>query len=274
MTNVALSSIEHISRLGVTTRYCKALQKIEISLLPGVPTLICPLAPGKISSVTQTLLKQPVFVISSKKKTIWFEAAFAEIMIMEFNDPARNEAIIDNEKVIPGMLWPPETFQQLTASDWMKALLKRYFFERIVCSSSQDNCTYFLEKQIINEVINIVFRTYESRSFFKEKVTNDSVEKESMKWVKFLKQNVHRGLTSKELEAFAGLSTSELSRLFKQEFGTTPLVFHRRARLEEAKKHIDSGKLSVNQAATAFGYSDGVAFRHAYKKMFKVSPKR
>lgn len=272
MNSVSLLKLQHTSVGGVTCSYWKSLGNQRIALLPGVPTLICPISSGRFPELSEGVLRSPFFAIVREIREYEFVSGFSELMVIEFGERAKLEAVTDNEPVLPNFDWPQELMKPIVSSDWLKALLKRYFFERIVCASSQTNCTFFLEKQIVNEVINIAFRSYESRDYLTHKNTLE-ISKDLEKWTAFIKQNVHRTLSAKELQSFSGLSAAEMSRVFKKTFGVTPLEFHRRARLEEAKKMIDTQRLSVNQAALAFGYSDGVAFRHAFKKEFGTSPK-
>jgi AraC-like DNA-binding protein len=270
-SSLTISCVNHHSPLGVATSYRKTLGTQELAIQRGVPTLIWPISQSRISSLSKNVLKGPVFLCPGEPVTLLFEGSFSESLLMEFCAPACVEAVSENQSVLPGFAWPGNFCQILRSTDWLKAILARYFFERIVCASSQTHCTFFLEKQILNELINITFRTYESRRF-PGSVEPISDHIEITKWVGFIKQNIHRNLRAGELEAFAGISMSEISRVFKKKIGTTPLAFHRSARLEEAKKLIDRGTVSVNQAAIAFGYSDAVAFRHAYKNLFGVSP--
>lgn len=274
MPPLILNSVHHKSSLGVVCQYVKSIRGHSIDLEAGLPSFIWPLAPGRISSLEKQLLKSPIFIISNRPLSLKFESSFAETLVIEFGDPAMKDAVEDTQPVQPGFKWPREHMQMMKCSDWLKALLKRYFFERIVCASSQLHCTYFLEKQLLNEIINIAFRTSESRKYLvPEKNEEKHINVKVAKMVEFLRRNANRSLSIKELEAFTGFSGSECSRIFKQEMGVTPISFHRKSRLEEAKRLIDEGKLTVNQATIAFGYSDGTAFRHAFKNEFGVPPK-
>jgi transcriptional regulator GlxA family with amidase domain len=90
----------------------------------------------------------------------------------------------------------------------------------------------------------------------------------------FLHANVDRTVSLRELGAVANLSTFHLARFFKLAFGAAPIAYHRRLRLERAAALLGSGSLSVATVADLVGYSDAVAFSHAFRKHFGVTPRR
>lgn len=91
---------------------------------------------------------------------------------------------------------------------------------------------------------------------------------------RFLHANAGRTVSLRELGAVASLSTFHLARFFKLAFGTAPIAYHRRLRLERAAALLASGSLSVAEVAELAGYSDAVAFTHAFRKHFGVPPRR
>lgn len=91
---------------------------------------------------------------------------------------------------------------------------------------------------------------------------------------RFVHANVDRTVSLRELGAVANLSTFHLARFYKHAFGAAPIAYHRALRLERAAALLASGGLSVAGVAELAGYSDAVAFSHAFRKHFGISPRR
>ncbi len=89
-----------------------------------------------------------------------------------------------------------------------------------------------------------------------------------------LHANPGRTVSLRELGAVATLSTFHLARFFKLAFGTAPIAYHRALRLDRAAALLASGTPSVAKVAELAGYSDAVAFTHAFRKHFGISPRR
>jgi AraC family transcriptional regulator of adaptative response/methylated-DNA-[protein]-cysteine methyltransferase len=69
----------------------------------------------------------------------------------------------------------------------------------------------------------------------------------------------------------AGVDISTVRRHFKTKFGTTPLAFHRRARLARAKGLLEAGADYLT-AAYECGFESASGFREAFFKEFGVTP--
>ena len=64
---------------------------------------------------------------------------------------------------------------------------------------------------------------------------------------------------------------STIRRYFKEHVGMSPMAFHRKLRLEHAKKLIESGD-DYFSAGYDIGYESSSGFREAFKKEFGMSP--
>ncbi len=80
-------------------------------------------------------------------------------------------------------------------------------------------------------------------------------------------------MTITELARLAGLSPSKLKASFKCRFGATIHDFIRQAKLEYAKRMIESGKMNVTEAALSVGYNSLGHFSRIFKEAFGVLPK-
>jgi len=70
----------------------------------------------------------------------------------------------------------------------------------------------------------------------------------------------------------ASMSTHHFKRTFKEAFGVTPHRYVRGVRLERAQAMFKTGRSSIQDVASAVGYSDPSAFVRLYKQEFGRTP--
>ena len=75
------------------------------------------------------------------------------------------------------------------------------------------------------------------------------------------------------LAASTGLSTSHFSRLFKSSFGTSPIDWLRRERVNQAKRRLTESRDAIEEIATQVGYRDRFFFSRDFKKLTGYSPR-
>lgn len=68
------------------------------------------------------------------------------------------------------------------------------------------------------------------------------------------------------------LSPVYISKIFKEETGTSPINYLIQIRLEKAKQILENNRIPVNQVAKAVGYEDAYYFSKLFKKYYGVSP--
>lgn len=90
---------------------------------------------------------------------------------------------------------------------------------------------------------------------------------------KFIKRNLHEKLDIVTLMRFCGKSRSELFRLFRKQYRTTPAQYIREERLRKAKKLIESTPLPLLQIAILVGFDSLSYFSKVFKSLFKIAPK-
>lgn len=263
---------------GFRIEYRKAFGSIVLPGHPGALILHWPMS-GRFPPKPALRARKLAPIIRMRAEApVEAVGGIVEIVSLSYGEALLDEAERDNQPVLPGFRWPSIFEDSIEPTPWLRALLTRIVFETITCATTQERCSFFLQKQILNEMVNIVFRSYESRaartSTPAEAGRNMRADGDRLRiWTDYLRHNVHRKVNLQELEEFSGDSAAEITRAFKIALQTTPIAFHKRLRLEEARKLIDAEKLSVSAAALAFGYSDAVAFRHAYKAAFGHSPR-
>lgn len=90
--------------------------------------------------------------------------------------------------------------------------------------------------------------------------------------VSFLRDNLHRRLTLREIAQSVDLSCSRLSFLLKTQLGMTPIVYIKKARLEMARGLLELSLKSVKAIAFEVGYSDPTRFMRDFKKAYGKTP--
>lgn len=80
-------------------------------------------------------------------------------------------------------------------------------------------------------------------------------------------------LTEEMLSEVAGVDISTIRRHFKEVLSTTPLAFHRRVRLQEARRLMEAGHDYLT-AAYECGFESASGFRDAFVKEFGEPPGR
>ncbi len=76
-----------------------------------------------------------------------------------------------------------------------------------------------------------------------------------------------------DLAAAAGVSASHFSRLFKAAFGTSPIDWLRRERVNQAKRRLTESTDAIEEIAAQVGYNDRFFFSRDFKKLTGYSPR-
>jgi AraC-like DNA-binding protein len=76
-----------------------------------------------------------------------------------------------------------------------------------------------------------------------------------------------------QLAALAGMSASHFSRMFKATFGTSPIDWLRRERINQAKRRLVETTDAVKEIAGQVGYADRFFFSKDFKQLTGLSPR-
>ena len=68
-------------------------------------------------------------------------------------------------------------------------------------------------------------------------------------------------------------NVSTLEHLFRKQLGTTPRDYLSQLRMQTAAELLRSGNMRIGRIAERVGYEDPLAFSHAFKRAFGVSPR-
>lgn len=89
---------------------------------------------------------------------------------------------------------------------------------------------------------------------------------------RFLQDHLERNLGMAELSAHVGYSPKQLTRLFQETIGTTPLQYLQKLRLQTAAQLLEQNpNMTVQQAAAHVGM-EAVYFTRLFRRLFGVTP--
>ncbi len=89
----------------------------------------------------------------------------------------------------------------------------------------------------------------------------------------YILERLDQGISMEDLERATGHDRWQLSRDFREMFGTSPHRYQIMRRLDKARNMLFAGK-SIADTATACDFSDQSHFTRHFKKAFGVTPKR
>lgn len=88
----------------------------------------------------------------------------------------------------------------------------------------------------------------------------------------YIENNVTQKISVEVLAEKYGLSKRNFERRFKKATANTPIEYILRAKIEYAKKNLETGRKNVNEVMTEIGYSDRRAFRNCFKRYTGMPP--
>lgn len=195
---------------------------------------------------------------------------FTNFLCVSFSEKCMADAISDNKlnredtkRLRNGF------FEKLEPTPWLKSLLKQYYYEVFLMKDSPPGCTFFIEKQMINEVLRCLFTNYHLKN-------DDSLMRvditiyEALRFIdsRFQDENFSIAQVSREV----GMSDSSLLRRFKSSIGQTPQEYLKDKRLQTARQLLSEQNLSVSDVCFMVGYSDFSSFSKSFKAKFGVLP--
>ncbi len=90
--------------------------------------------------------------------------------------------------------------------------------------------------------------------------------------LKYIHNNFATDISLDRVAGTAGISKYHFSRLFKEMTGLTYQSYVNRIRIEQAKKILNDGALSITDTGYAVGYSDLTHFERIFKKLAGTTP--
>lgn len=91
--------------------------------------------------------------------------------------------------------------------------------------------------------------------------------------VSLLRRHPEYVWTITELADQVALSSSQLTRLFREETGLSPSAYLRQVRVDRMAELVTAGRLGVAEAARAVGWDNPVVASRAFKRRYGISPR-
>lgn len=122
----------------------------------------------------------------------------------------------------------------------------------------------------ISQVLSLIL----SEIYFREKTDESSVQNRHVTMViRFMYQNLKRGLSLEDISEEVKLSKSYLNSIFKSQTGRSPVEFFIHLKMQEACKLLKSTDMYVYEVSSELGYDDQYYFSRIFKKVVGMSPK-
>jgi AraC-like DNA-binding protein len=102
---------------------------------------------------------------------------------------------------------------------------------------------------------------------------NRKLDERVLEGIRLMDRNIREtGISNRKLAEAGGLSVNAYARLFKEQTGYTPRKYLLRMRVEKACNLLHHSDLSIEQIATACGFSDRYYFTRIFTRTMRVSP--
>ena len=92
--------------------------------------------------------------------------------------------------------------------------------------------------------------------------------------VAWMTNNPTEQMSVESLARRASLSPRQFFRRFKEQFGSSPATFVETLRLNEARRRLTLGEISIESVAESVGFNGADSFRRAFERRFRVTPSK
>lgn len=139
-----------------------------------------------------------------------------------------------------------------------------------ITSEFNDGRNYNIQmaRSMLLQLFITLYRGYLDTLCHEESKQNDVLLELEM----FLKEHSREKITGEDIEKYFHMNFDYLNRIFKKRFGRTIMQYVNYYRIEDAKKMLRSGLLSVKQIAADLGFVNEFYFSRVFKKYEGVSP--
>lgn len=109
---------------------------------------------------------------------------------------------------------------------------------------------------------------------FQRENKENTAENEKIKEIcRMAENNMEQQVSLKQLAEAAGYSGNQIIRLFKKEYGQTPMQYITQMKMEQAKKMMLYSSMSVTEIAYSVGYTDISYFSKVFKAYVGSNPR-
>lgn len=145
-------------------------------------------------------------------------------------------------------------------------LVEKLFTELVDCWNEKLPGYEFLTKTFLMQLIIAISKNIKKQS--QNYATSLKIEK----IIKYMNQNIHNRLTLSELSEMVQLSSTYLSRAFKEITGYSIIEFFNKMKIDKAKEMILEGDKKIKDIAQELGFTDEFYFSRIFKKIEGISP--
>jgi transcriptional regulator GlxA family with amidase domain len=92
--------------------------------------------------------------------------------------------------------------------------------------------------------------------------------------VRTMENHVETPLSAEALATLCGTSERRMTRVFRSNFGDSPMKFYLRVRLQRARQLLFYSKMPIGDISLACGFSSPPAFNRAFRAQFAQSPRQ
>lgn len=144
-------------------------------------------------------------------------------------------------------------------------ILKEFIKECISKTPGHANVTQSLENVIIYQIVRSVLNIQSNN---KIKRYRFEVEKA----IEYMHQNIHEKIRLSDIACDVGMSSSQLSKIFKEEVGVSPMRYLNEIRLERGRRMLLMRQVNVTEIIHECGFSSVSYFTSQFKKIYKMTP--
>lgn len=90
--------------------------------------------------------------------------------------------------------------------------------------------------------------------------------------IHYMRENVRKRITLKQISDYVGYSTSHFSAKFQSKTGYSPLNYHIHLKIQEACHYLDFSEMKINQISMLVGFEDPFYFARIFGKTMGSSP--
>lgn len=92
--------------------------------------------------------------------------------------------------------------------------------------------------------------------------------------IAYMNKNYNEDISLDKVAKTTYLSPAYISKVFKEETGYSPINYLISIRLKKSRELLESGNISVKEAAEQVGYKDAYYFSKLFKKYYGFSPSK